>query len=133
MLDIEYNPSGATCYGLSASAMVNWIQDFVNTYYGSTGRYPIIYSTNDWWSTCTVSLTSSARLWVVAYKTYYSNYATLTFIFPSQGRQHRLPHNLPSQPRKVRQLSGHHPRWMAVPNHLAERRLVCLRRRLGRL
>ena len=25
MLDIEYNPNGATCYGLSASAMVNWI------------------------------------------------------------------------------------------------------------
>jgi len=53
MLDIEYNPSGATCYGLSQSAMVAWIQDFVNTYHGRTGRYPLIYSTNDWWSTCT--------------------------------------------------------------------------------
>ena len=53
MLDIEYNPSGATCYGLSASAMVAWIQDFVSTYHTATGRYPMIYSTNDWWSSCT--------------------------------------------------------------------------------
>ncbi|KAL9124289.1 MAG: hypothetical protein Q9217_006368 [Psora testacea] len=53
MLDIEYNPSGATCYGLSQSAMVSWIQSFVNEYHGKTGRYPMIYSTNDWWTTCT--------------------------------------------------------------------------------
>lgn len=53
MLDIEYNPSGATCYGLSASAMVTWIADFVNTYHAKTTRYPLIYSTNDWWRTCT--------------------------------------------------------------------------------
>ena len=53
MLDIEYAPSGDTCYGLSASSMVAWIRDFVDTYHGSTGRYPLIYSTNDWWSTCT--------------------------------------------------------------------------------
>jgi len=53
MLDIEYNPSGATCYGLSTSAMVAWIHDFVNTYHTKTGRYPMIYTTTDWWTTCT--------------------------------------------------------------------------------
>lgn len=53
MLDIEYNPSGATCYGLSAASMVSWISDFVSTYHTKTGRYPLIYSTNDWWTTCT--------------------------------------------------------------------------------
>ncbi|KAJ3819498.1 glycoside hydrolase family 25 protein [Lentinula raphanica] len=53
MLDIEYNPSGDECYGLSASAMVSWIQDFSNTYESQTGRYPIIYTTTDWWTTCT--------------------------------------------------------------------------------
>ncbi|KIN06446.1 glycoside hydrolase family 25 protein [Oidiodendron maius Zn] len=53
MLDIEYNPSGATCYGLSQSAMVAWIQDFSNTYHAKTTRYPMIYSTADWWSQCT--------------------------------------------------------------------------------
>jgi len=53
MLDIEYNPSGATCYGLSPAAMVAWIADFVATYHAKTTRYPMIYSTNDWWTTCT--------------------------------------------------------------------------------
>nr|QNJ46238.1 GH25 muramidase [Hamigera paravellanea] len=53
MLDLEYNPSGATCYGLSDAAMVAWIQDFVDTYHARTGRYPMIYTTADWWNTCT--------------------------------------------------------------------------------
>lgn len=54
MLDIEYNPgSGGSCYGLSQSAMVSWIADFVDEYQAQTSRYPLIYSTADWWSTCT--------------------------------------------------------------------------------
>lgn len=53
MIDLESNPYGAMCYGLSASAMVNWIKDFSNTYKGKTGRYPMIYTTASWWSTCT--------------------------------------------------------------------------------
>ncbi|XP_006463246.1 hypothetical protein AGABI2DRAFT_120070 [Agaricus bisporus var. bisporus H97] len=52
-LDIEYNPYGATCFGLSASAMTSWIKDFSNTYHSRTGRYPVIYTTTDWWRTCT--------------------------------------------------------------------------------
>ena len=32
------NDDGAECYGLSASAMVSWIQDFSNTYHASTTR-----------------------------------------------------------------------------------------------
>lgn len=53
MLDIEYNPSGDTCYGLSASSMVSWIASFVDTYHSAAGVYPMIYSTADWWSQCT--------------------------------------------------------------------------------
>ena len=53
MLDIEYNPSGATCYGLSTSAMTSWVEDFVSTYHTATGRYPMIYSTANWWEECT--------------------------------------------------------------------------------
>ncbi|KNG82730.1 N,O-diacetylmuramidase [Aspergillus nomiae NRRL 13137] len=54
MLDIEYNPyEGGTCYGLSAANMVAWIKDFVDTYQKATGVYPMIYSTADWWKTCT--------------------------------------------------------------------------------
>ncbi|PFH53040.1 glycoside hydrolase family 25 protein [Amanita thiersii Skay4041] len=52
-LDIEYNPYGATCYGKTASGMVTWIHDFANTYHSHTGRYPVIYTTTDWWQTCT--------------------------------------------------------------------------------
>jgi GH25 family lysozyme M1 (1,4-beta-N-acetylmuramidase) len=53
MLDIEYNPYGATCYGLSQASMVSWIADFVNEYQARTGRWATIYSTTDWWTTCT--------------------------------------------------------------------------------
>ncbi|PGG95848.1 hypothetical protein GX51_08103 [Blastomyces parvus] len=53
MLDIESNPDGDQCYGLSASSMVSWIQDFVDTYKGKAGRYPMIYTSPSWWQTCT--------------------------------------------------------------------------------
>ncbi|HEY3481744.1 MAG TPA: lysozyme [Streptomyces sp.] len=53
MLDIEYNPYGATCYGLSQGAMSQWIADFSNRVNARTGRYPTIYTTTDWWSQCT--------------------------------------------------------------------------------
>lgn len=52
-LDIEYNPYGQECYNLSQSDMVNWIWNFVNEYAYTWGVYPVIYSTTDWWSTCT--------------------------------------------------------------------------------
>lgn len=61
MLDIEYNPYGSECYGLSQSAMVSWIQDFVNTYNSLVGRPPMIYSTADWWDTCTGGSTAFAQ------------------------------------------------------------------------
>jgi GH25 family lysozyme M1 (1,4-beta-N-acetylmuramidase) len=53
LLDIEYNPYGATCYGLSQAAMVSWIYDFAVTVRSLTGRLPAIYSTTDWWTQCT--------------------------------------------------------------------------------
>ncbi|OBZ67394.1 N,O-diacetylmuramidase [Grifola frondosa] len=69
-LDIEYNPSGAECYGLSASSMVSWIRDFSNTYQSATGVYPVIYTTTDWWTTCTgnsASFASTNPLWIAHY------------------------------------------------------------------
>ncbi|KAG9048197.1 hypothetical protein FS837_000543 [Tulasnella sp. UAMH 9824] len=38
-LDLEYNPYGVTNYGFSASEMVAWIHDFVDTYYAATTSY----------------------------------------------------------------------------------------------
>lgn len=52
-LDIEYNPYGSECYNLTHSQMVSWIWNFVNEYAYREHVYPVIYSTTDWWSTCT--------------------------------------------------------------------------------
>lgn len=53
MLDIEYNPNGATCYGISQAAMRTWITSFLNEYHAKTTRWATIYTTTDWWTTCT--------------------------------------------------------------------------------
>jgi GH25 family lysozyme M1 (1,4-beta-N-acetylmuramidase) len=69
-LDIEYNPYGATCYGLSQSAMVSWISAFSTEYRARTGVYPTIYSTTDWWTTCTGNSSafgSTNPLWLARY------------------------------------------------------------------
>jgi GH25 family lysozyme M1 (1,4-beta-N-acetylmuramidase) len=52
-LDIEYNPYGSECYGLTQSQMTSWIWDFVNEYAFDEHVYPVIYSTFDWWNSCT--------------------------------------------------------------------------------
>jgi len=52
MLDLEATV-GDKCYNMVPSAIVSWIQDFVNTYRGNTGRYPLIYTDPDWWDQCT--------------------------------------------------------------------------------
>jgi len=69
-LDIEYNPYGAECYGLTQAQMTSWIWDFVNEYAYDTGVYPVIYSTEDWWSTCTSSDSGFASydpFWIARY------------------------------------------------------------------
>lgn len=67
VLDIEYNPyGGGTCYGLSKRKMVAWIKDFLTTYKKLTGRDAVIYTTTDWWTTCTGNTTKfrySNPLW----------------------------------------------------------------------
>jgi GH25 family lysozyme M1 (1,4-beta-N-acetylmuramidase) len=74
VLDIEYDPYASAnhtneCYGLSASAMVSWISSFVNEATTLTGAAPIIYTTQDWWATCTDDSAkfTSDPLWVAAY------------------------------------------------------------------
>lgn len=70
VLDIEYNPYGATCFGLSQSAMVNWIRDFTSRYKARTGRDAVIYTTTDWWTTCTGNnggFGNTNPLWIARY------------------------------------------------------------------
>lgn len=68
-LDIEYNPYGATCYGLTAARMVAWISAFIAETRRLTGQPTIIYTTADWWRSCTgdSGAFSSDPLWVAAY------------------------------------------------------------------
>ncbi|MGH3351492.1 MAG: GH25 family lysozyme [Nocardioides sp.] len=71
VLDIEYNPyDGGTCYGLSQASMRSWIAAFLDRYRSRTGRDAVIYTTTDWWTTCTgnTSQFSSAHpLWIARY------------------------------------------------------------------
>lgn len=69
-LDMEYNPYGDTCYGKTASGMVNWISSFSNEYHARTGRYPTIYTSTSWWTTCTgdsSALGAGNVLWIARY------------------------------------------------------------------
>ncbi|MBG0741521.1 S-layer homology domain-containing protein [Paeniglutamicibacter antarcticus] len=72
LLDIEYNPYGDTCYGLSQSGMVRWINDFAKTVRDRTGRPPAIYTTADWWTRCTGNNAglSDNPLFIAAYSTW---------------------------------------------------------------
>jgi GH25 family lysozyme M1 (1,4-beta-N-acetylmuramidase) len=71
MLDMEYNPYGAQCYGLSTTAMVSWVGKFDTEIKAKTGRLPIIYTPRSWWATCTGTSTALGRtqLWVPDYST----------------------------------------------------------------
>jgi GH25 family lysozyme M1 (1,4-beta-N-acetylmuramidase) len=67
-LDMEYNPYGATCYGLSKAAMTQWILDFSNRYHSRWGKFPAIYTSTSWWSQCVSGDFSSTNpLWVARY------------------------------------------------------------------
>jgi len=50
--------------------MVGWIRDFSNTYHSRVDRYPVIYTTTDWWKTCTgnsAAFSSTSPLWIARY------------------------------------------------------------------
>jgi GH25 family lysozyme M1 (1,4-beta-N-acetylmuramidase) len=69
-LDIEYNPDGAECYGLSQSAMVSWIASFADTYEALTSVWPVIYTDAAWWDKCTGDyggFASQDPLWMPTY------------------------------------------------------------------
>jgi GH25 family lysozyme M1 (1,4-beta-N-acetylmuramidase) len=78
LLDIEYNPYGAECYGLSPFAMVNWIAGFGAEVQAKTGRLPIIYTTQDWWQACTNNSTAFGQTPI--WPAYYSSTATSPLI-----------------------------------------------------
>jgi GH25 family lysozyme M1 (1,4-beta-N-acetylmuramidase) len=70
-LDIEYDPySSNICYGLSASSMRSWISSFISEYHRLTSRWAVIYSTTNWWDSCTGSWSGpwkNSPYWVACY------------------------------------------------------------------
>lgn len=67
-LDMEYNPYGSTCYGLSKASMTSWIRSFSDRYHYRTGRWPVIYTSTSWWSQCVSGDFSSTNpLWIARY------------------------------------------------------------------
>ncbi|MFD8975963.1 MULTISPECIES: lysozyme [Streptomyces] len=70
VLDIEWNPYGATCYGKTQAGMVTWIRDFLNRYKARTGRDAVIYTATSWWTQCTGNYSGFAAtnpLWIARY------------------------------------------------------------------
>lgn len=53
LLDIENNPYGSACYGKSQAAMATWIRNFVDEVHAKTTRWPVIYTSTAWWTSCT--------------------------------------------------------------------------------
>jgi GH25 family lysozyme M1 (1,4-beta-N-acetylmuramidase) len=68
-LDLEYNPYGASCYGLSAVTLVAWVRAFVNQVHTKTGRWPTIYTSASWWQLCMGNNASFGAdpLWIARY------------------------------------------------------------------
>ncbi|HKN99758.1 MAG TPA: lysozyme [Pseudonocardiaceae bacterium] len=84
LLDIEYNPYGAECYGLSQAGMVSWILAFSNEYHARTTRWPVIYTTNDWWTTCTGNKGDFSSTNPLMLACYCSTPGTMPFAWPFQ-------------------------------------------------
>ncbi|HEY2506857.1 MAG TPA: GH25 family lysozyme [Streptosporangiaceae bacterium] len=71
ILDIEYDPYDGSdgtneCYGLTSAQMVSWIGAFTAEVHRRTGQAAVIYSTADWWKTCTGDSTAFGGdpLWI---------------------------------------------------------------------
>ncbi|PNE32298.1 lysozyme [Streptomyces eurocidicus] len=70
VLDMEYNPYGSTCYGLSTGRMIDWIEDFLDAYRDHTDRDAVIYTSTTWWKKCTGNYGGFGRynpLWLPRY------------------------------------------------------------------
>lgn len=75
-VDLEADPYASQentnqCYGLSPSAMVTWISQFLTEIKAKLGtsKTPMIYTSANWWNTCTGSSTafSGYPLWLASY------------------------------------------------------------------
>ena len=84
LLDVEYNPYGSTCYGLTPTQMVSWIRSFSSRVKVRTGRYPAIYTTTNWWAQCTGNSSSFASTSPL----FLARYASAPGTLPSGWARH---------------------------------------------
>lgn len=77
LLDLEYNPAdpNAKCYNMTHEEMQSWVSDFYNTYKELSGRSPMLYTTYQWWETCTGNAALPADMPV-----YIANYPQVAWI-----------------------------------------------------
>ncbi|HEX3789248.1 MAG TPA: lysozyme [Pseudonocardiaceae bacterium] len=69
-VDLEYNPYGDACYGMTPAALVGWIHDFATELHNRTGRFPTIYTSTSWWTQCTGNnngFGATSALWIPRY------------------------------------------------------------------
>ena len=84
VLDMEVSTApdrqGGRCWGLEPAEMVTWIQGWIGTVVAHQGVQPIIYTNQDFWSTCTGDSTAfpKDRLFVA----YYPSSTTNTPVTP---------------------------------------------------
>ena len=72
MVDLENDPykKATDCYGLGIAAMIAWIAGFTGRARALTGKWPIIYTTADWWRECTGDPPAGSAqdpLWLAAF------------------------------------------------------------------
>jgi GH25 family lysozyme M1 (1,4-beta-N-acetylmuramidase) len=70
-VDLEYNPYGDTCYGMTPAALIAWVHGFVDQVRQRTTRYPTIYTSTRWWSMCmgNDATFGADPLWIARYST----------------------------------------------------------------
>jgi len=70
-VDLEYNPYGDTCYGMTPPVLVAWVHAFVTEVRARTGRYPTIYTSTRWWAMCmgNDATFGADPLWIARYNT----------------------------------------------------------------
>lgn len=110
-LDIEFNPYGSTCYGLSQSAMRSWIASFTSRYKYRTGRDAVIYTNRNWWIQCTGDtgqFGSTNPLWI-------ANYSTSTPPLPA-GWSYYTFFQYTSSPLDKNKFNGAYDRLQALAN-----------------
>ncbi len=81
MLDIEWRDGSPTCFGLSTTAMVSWIGQFLDQVRVRTGRKAMIYTNPTWWNPCTGSSTAFG-----SYPLFHSRYASEPGALPAGWR-----------------------------------------------